>query len=398
MLIDEMVEFLRQKLALMIEHSWSVDHEERLAATWSAALAGIETATVTKRALHRLDRELEKEFETVILEQDHDQVRELLRREFGVTRLSQKVQAGDEPAPAGEDVVVVRPRCPRPEPPREDSSAFGMMVIGPPMVTVTDTTVLELVQIYSDWTRCEVRVPRAFAERGMSGSGAFNPDYVHEAVVCRLEGVELTLEKLSSRVASVREGGPLWESRRMQAAVPEPATEAELAAASAALSDADFWRLVEGAAKTAQGQLYLIGEVLAKSLKRSSPARIMGFQQRMDHYLAKSYTWDLWAVAYIMMGGCSDDSFFYFRGWLVASGRKRFEAAMKKPERAAAGVEPGAICQCEWITHAAHEAYRRKTGRPMPRLQALAPAEPAGTPWDEADLANRFPRLSERFA
>ena len=35
-----------------------------------------------------------------------------------------------------------------------------------------------------------------------------------------------------------------------------------------------------------------------------------------------SYRWDLWGAAYLANGGCSDDGFDYFRGWLIGQGRK----------------------------------------------------------------------------
>ena len=37
----------------------------------------------------------------------------------------------------------------------------------------------------------------------------------------------------------------------------------------------------------------------------------------MRQRLAEAYRWDIWAIAFIINGGCSDDGFEYFRGWLV---------------------------------------------------------------------------------
>ena len=46
----------------------------------------------------------------------------------------------------------------------------------------------------------------------------------------------------------------------------------------------------------------------------------------------KSYTSDLWAAAYIVMGGCSDDCFDYFRAWVLYLGKKSYVAAIENPE------------------------------------------------------------------
>lgn len=40
----------------------------------------------------------------------------------------------------------------------------------------------------------------------------------------------------------------------------------------------------------------------------------------------------LWAVAFDIGGGCSDDAFDDFRSWLVSMGQEVFEAALRDPE------------------------------------------------------------------
>ena len=47
---------------------------------------------------------------------------------------------------------------------------------------------------------------------------------------------------------------------------------------------------------------------------------------------AEAHDWNLWGAAYLMKGGCSDDAFDYFRGWLVAQGRRTWERALRDPD------------------------------------------------------------------
>ena len=54
---------------------------------------------------------------------------------------------------------------------------------------------------------------------------------------------------------------------------------------------------------------------------RVSRPRSSGVKRR-GLLVARSYDWNLWGAAYLMKGGCSDDAFDYFRGWLVAQGRR----------------------------------------------------------------------------
>src|SRR5262249_44626804 len=41
----------------------------------------------------------------------------------------------------------------------------------------------------------------------------------------------------------------------------------------------------------------------------------------------------LWAVAFDVGGGCSDDGFIDFRSWLISMGRKVYEAVLRDPKK-----------------------------------------------------------------
>ena len=45
-----------------------------------------------------------------------------------------------------------------------------------------------------------------------------------------------------------------------------------------------------------------------------------------------AYRNDLWAVAYVVMGGCSGDCFMDFRNWLVTRSRAVYTAAIQHPD------------------------------------------------------------------
>ena len=137
---------------------------------------------------------------------------------------------------------------------------------------------------------------------------------------------------------------------------------------------------------------------LAKLLEARTPEEIAQFHRHFSGYLDESYRWDLWAVAYIVHGGCSDDSFEYFRCWLIGQGRDYFEAALATPERAADNVEPGEYADCEELAYAAPRAYRTVTGQEkIPAFPRSRPSEPAGVAWDEDKVEKLFPALAKRF-
>jgi uncharacterized protein DUF4240 len=109
-----------------------------------------------------------------------------------------------------------------------------------------------------------------------------------------------------------------------------------------------------------------VAQDLAEVLADRPAGEIAGFEVELDRLLAESYRWDLWAAAYLINGGCSDDGFDYFRGWLVAQGRASWEAALADPDSLADLVADADLgddgVECEALLDAAAEAYEQVTG------------------------------------
>jgi hypothetical protein len=93
-----------------------------------------------------------------------------------------------------------------------------------------------------------------------------------------------------------------------------------------------FWQLIAGSLEHAPGQAarehYLEGRLAALA-----PDSIVAFQAFLDQARDRAFTWDLWGAAMRIFGGwCSDDSFEYFRLWLIGRGRVTFERAITMPD------------------------------------------------------------------
>ena len=99
-----------------------------------------------------------------------------------------------------------------------------------------------------------------------------------------------------------------------------------------------FWSLIE-ASRQANGNSYEQAIALQQLLEPLALPEIIAFQQHLYDRLEESYRWDLWGIAYIIDGFCSDDGFEYFRAWLIGQGREYFETALQQPERAADRTE-----------------------------------------------------------
>jgi hypothetical protein len=92
---------------------------------------------------------------------------------------------------------------------------------------------------------------------------------------------------------------------------------------------AQFWTLVE---QTKDGDCQQHAERLTARLRQLGPTGILAFQAIWDQLMDESYRWDLWGAAYLANGGCSDDGFDYFRGWLIGQGRKVYETVLADPD------------------------------------------------------------------
>jgi len=132
------------------------------------------------------------------------------------------------------------------------------------------------------------------------------------------------------------------------------------------------------------------------------PSETKDFKVILERQLARAYTWELWAAAYIMMGGCSDDGFEYWRAWLLSRGRTIFDAAVANPESLAAHNfgSPDEM-ELEALLYLAPEIFESKTGNDLYEQlpKRAGPAEPSGDPWEEDSdvLRVRFPRLWAKY-
>src|SRR5688572_26599741 len=92
-----------------------------------------------------------------------------------------------------------------------------------------------------------------------------------------------------------------------------------------------FWSMIESANKQASGDSQRQIRILRESLVELDPNEIIEFDTIMDEYRVAAYRNELWAAAYIINGGCSDDGFEYFRAWLIAQGKIIYERALRDP-------------------------------------------------------------------
>ena len=185
----------------------------------------------------------------------------------------------------------------------------------------------------------------------------------------------------------------------------------------------EFWSLIEAArAQTAdagQDSGKAVAAVLIDRLAATSELTIFEFEQHFETLHSALYRWDVWAAAYLINGGCSDDSFMDFRAALIAHGRDWYERAAQNPDaladhpevRAVAAGESSFALFEELVNYVASHAYEQLCGEgtdieefyeAYDAFTGTSEPEPEdmGEEFDFDDAAQmraRLPRLAELF-
>jgi hypothetical protein len=126
-----------------------------------------------------------------------------------------------------------------------------------------------------------------------------------------------------------------------------------------------FWRVLD-AAKDSDKPLDV---AVADRLSALPAEEILAFEHRFSRLRSAVYRWDVWAAAYLIGGGCSDDRFSDFTAGLVALGREWYERAAACPDalaehpavRTAAAAGDQAVIFDEDFNFVSSRAYQRLT-------------------------------------
>lgn len=168
------------------------------------------------------------------------------------------------------------------------------------------------------------------------------------------------------------------------------------------MNNADFWKLIDQSRKAAHGDPDAQIDQLRSLLSKLQPEEIVEFGRIFSELHVNAYTWGLWGAAYVIGGGCSDDGFSDFRGWLISRGQKVYERAIELPDSLADDVAEDEETQVEGFQYVPFEAWAEATGQDsddFPEDGIPYPEAPKGSARkeDEAELARLYPKLTAKF-
>ena len=111
------------------------------------------------------------------------------------------------------------------------------------------------------------------------------------------------------------------------------------------------------------------------------------------------------AAQKIIEGSVTDDSYLYFRCWLISQGKSVFEEVLRNPDSLASIDTEATIAEFEPLLYVATQAYKNKTGKQQedesfPRGVASArglnydsATGTKGDDWTEEQLPTLLPKL-----
>ncbi|MEU0275364.1 DUF4240 domain-containing protein [Streptomyces sp. NPDC006307] len=177
-----------------------------------------------------------------------------------------------------------------------------------------------------------------------------------------------------------------------------------------------FWRVIDAAQNSDEP----LDVAVAAHLSARTAEEILAFEYRFARLRSAVYRWDVWAAAYLIGGGCSDDRFSDFTAGLVALGREWYERAATCPDalaehpivRAAAAAGDQDAVFAEDFNFVSSRAYERLTDDEDDFWEAWetysdahamadeASSEGMGESFDFDDaqqMRRRLPRLAELY-
>ncbi len=107
-----------------------------------------------------------------------------------------------------------------------------------------------------------------------------------------------------------------------------------------------FWQIIAEAGCSDPHSAEEWDRKLTEALATLSASEIKEWDHIFDECAKEAYRTDLWAAAYIINGGASDDGFYYFRCWLIGMGQTIYSNAIgcRSYSRASSTIQDDSVC------------------------------------------------------
>jgi hypothetical protein len=165
-----------------------------------------------------------------------------------------------------------------------------------------------------------------------------------------------------------------------------------------------FWQLIDQTGAEANYDQELQCELLFQLLKSQSAKQIIGFEVQLRKQLKHLYRYNVLAVAKIVEGHVSDDSFTYFCCSLILLGREVCNQITKEPDSFNAHISGGSGELLLSVADRAFEEVADSSDEGLPHEYGdetysydVPKIKMAGDDWEVKDLQSLYPKLTSRY-
>ena len=157
-----------------------------------------------------------------------------------------------------------------------------------------------------------------------------------------------------------------------------------------------FWEIVQRAHDLSGGDMDQKCDALRQLIPALSKDEALAFAQHFDAMMDKAYNWPLWGAAYVINGGCGDDTLLRLSRRVDFPGTPGLRArACRSGFAGGRGLRRIRRGRRRQINMPSPMAVEAVAGSSPPRV--CAPAQPSGTEWQEDRVYDLFPKLAAKF-
>lgn len=182
-----------------------------------------------------------------------------------------------------------------------------------------------------------------------------------------------------------------------------------ISADSKSMDEPSFWKMIEATSVRSSIDTDQLASILEQQLSKMSRTEVIDFEIILREKIFEADHFNVMVAQKIIDGYVSDDSYLYFRCWLISLGKEAFYGTIKSTDYLAGIINKDITPEFENLLYITTSAFSKITNKEeddsFPRNIAADKGlnydalglETKGEDWTEEDLPKRAPKLFNMF-
>lgn len=176
------------------------------------------------------------------------------------------------------------------------------------------------------------------------------------------------------------------------------------------MDETEFWKIIDYSIANSKNDKLEQEKTIVEKLSAYNPEQIIEFEIILRQLIIQADDFKIMGAQKIIEGYVSDDSYLYFRCWLIGKGEEIYKETIRNPDVLSDSISREDEFDFEELLYVSTKAYKIKTGKieedaTFPRDVAYLKgldydfgAPPTkGVDWKEEDLPRTYPKLWRLF-